>query len=893
MKLGGRLPSITFTLAVIGVFLLAPLLAVTSAQWRSASARVDSATRVQQSSDRLGVLLQLGPAINNEILSTGWTNGRADLITELPDAAIPILSLNVASTVEQAQARVDQLSRALADNELDQLITEARQTSGDDNAEVLTVGVAYDPVIGKLRADLDDELIRLNFAASATGDQSITRSARLAEAAGDVQTSIVGMDGLWAQLISSDFFAPEIETIQLYNYGLVSFTSRSAVFDASLPSDGPLRDRWDELQHSVELETMLAQYESTALKFNQFGLPETEAPLELDLSDIDFAEAISLAAQISGTLEAAEEVNERLDGIVDTAVDQLEYEAANALDRAEAEQDETILWLLAAAALFITAALAVVVFVSQPVRRMAEAANRLSKGDLDVRVPERGPSEVRIGSKALNEALSSLKTAEAQAVALAEERLDDPILKQKTPGSLGASLQAAVERLASSLADRDRVQRQIEYDASHDGLTRLANRRAVLAELDRAVSRARRSNSYAALLFIDLDDFKTVNDIHGHYFGDTVLKAIGDRLNAAVRDGDLAGRFGGDEFVVVAQPLEDTRAAVVLADRILEEIVAPIVIDGITVIPNASIGVGISTGDLTGDEMLRDADLAVYRAKGNGKARVHVCDDSLRAEFQEQADMEHAIERAIETNEFVLHYQPTVRAGDHQTTLVEALVRWETLEDGLIMPGQFIPVAERTSLILKLDQWVLDAAARQLSEWSQQPETALLEVAVNISARHLGSGTLATDVQSVIDRHAFNPSQLTLEITETALLHDLVGAVEDLRTIRELGVRIALDDFGTGYMSLTNLRSLPVDVIKIDQSFTAELEDHETRSLVQLIIDTGHLLNMEVTAEGVETERQADDMTSMGADLLQGYFFSRPKPACEIIDMPTDWVHAS
>lgn len=891
MKIGGRLPSIAFTLSVVGIVLLAPFLMVTSAQWRSSSAQVQSAQRVQASAARLDVLLRLGPAVNNEVFSTGWTSGQADLFSELPDTATPILSLNIASTVEESRAHVDGLVGMLNDPNLTNHVANARARADDESAELAEVGASYGPLVRWLRISVADELVTLTSAASATGDESIARSVRLAEAAADVQTSLVGMDGRWAQLISADFFSPSIEDVQLFSHGLVEFRARSLAFEAVLPEAGPIRDEWNSLQDGNNLRTIITEYTNTSLRISADGLPmeqDSEAT-ELDLSELEFAEALTIAAKISGTFASADAVNSELDAVVDAALNELRLDAQASVEKANDQRSRTILWLAAAATLFTGAVVAVAALIGRPVRRMADAAEQLSEGNLDVQVPVRGPREVRIGSTALNQALTSLKVTEAQAVALAEERLDDPVLQQETPGNLGASLQAAVKRLTSSLADRERIQQQLEYEATHDGLTKLANRRAVISYLESAIARAGRSKTRAALLFVDLDDFKAVNDSHGHYSGDNVLKTIADRLLTTIREGDLAGRLGGDEFVVVAEPVLDIEEAVQIAERIRRAINEPIVVDGTTIVPDASIGVGLSSGELNADEILRDADLAVYRAKGAGKAGVYVCDEELRSEVQGRAELEAAIVNAIENDEFVMHYQPTVSANDREVISVEALIRWPHPTRGMVSPGEFVPVAERTDLIIDLDRWVLAAAGAQLAKWEDRPETASLPVAVNISARHLGSGLLAEHVRSVVSEYSFDPSRLMLEVTETALLEDLERAAEDLAELRELGVRIALDDFGTGFMSLTHLRSLPVDVVKIDQSFIAEIDDHETRSLIQLILDTGHLLDFSVTAEGVETNEQATAVSDLGADSLQGFFFSRPKPADEVTFEILEW----
>jgi diguanylate cyclase (GGDEF)-like protein len=382
-----------------------------------------------------------------------------------------------------------------------------------------------------------------------------------------------------------------------------------------------------------------------------------------------------------------------------------------------------------------------------------------------------------------------------------------------------------------------------------------------------------------ALLFLDIDGFKSINDAYGHHVGDVALRTIAQRLAASIRRGDLAGRLGGDEFVVVAEPVADLEEAVALSNRILEVVTAPITFEGITITPSASIGIGLADGTLTADELLRDADLAVYRAKSLGKGRVDVCDEDLRNEVQERSSLEHALRAALANDEFVMFYQPTIDPRSRDITSLEALIRWDRPGVGIVGPDQFIPTAERSDLILDIDRWVLRQVAAQLAEWGGRQTLRALPVAVNISGRHLGSGTLLHDVESALAGHDVDHHLLIVEVTETALFEDMATAARELTQLRATGVRIALDDFGTGYMSLSHLRALPVDILKIDRSFVASMASDTEDSLIRLIVDTGHLLGAVVTAEGVETEMQAQQLTEMGNDFLQGYLFSRPVDA--------------
>ena len=526
-------------------------------------------------------------------------------------------------------------------------------------------------------------------------------------------------------------------------------------------------------------------------------------------------------------------------------------------------------------------ALAVSTVIGRPLRRLAESVRRLTNGDTAAKLRPTGPTEIREASQALNEAVDNLAWAERQAHALATGRLDDPILEEQAPGTFGASLQEAVATLTNSLAEREEFRRRLSHEANHDSLTQVANRRSVMANLERSLARTRRSSSQLAVMFIDLDGFKAVNDLEGHPVGDLVLAAVARRLVTSVRRGDQVGRVGGDEFVVVAEPVDGAEEALGLARRLREQVCAPITAGDVSVSVDASVGIAIidAGSDLTADEVLRDADLAVYKAKAKGRGQIVVCDEQLRAELEQRADMEHALRAAIADDELVVHFQPIVDADGVEVLALEALVRWDRGGTGLVPPDHFIPHAERSELIVDVDRWVLDAVARQIREWDDHPTLGVVPVAVNVSARHLGRSDFVEGVLDILTAHDVPCDRLIVEVTESAVVHDLDHAGWSLQELRNRGVRVAIDDFGTGYTSLAHLRALPIDILKIDRSFTS---DPSSASLVQLIIDTGHLLGARITSEGIETDEQGAALSSMGSDELQGFLYGRPVPAAQL-----------
>ncbi len=864
--------------------LLLPFVGVSVNHWMSASARVDSAARVLQATDDVDELLRLPTAIGTEIFARGYEQGREDLLAQLPPIARPFVELDAAITAADAASFVDELVASVDDPELTQLVNDARSLiASSDRVDVVVLERAFSPVGDWLTRAIERQMVELSAGASGTGELSVARFARMSEATTDLQLALSGMDWRWATLAASDFFPSTINDRMLFTHGLVAYESQAIAIESLLPADGPIRARWDELKNSPELAALLEEYRETAEAVSSGTLDLPEPGATIDLANIDFVAASELGGEISAVVANSTAIAERFDALFDASIDALRNEAAAALDATEADRRATVGWLMISSLLFALAIAAVALLIGRPVRRMANAATRLGEGDLDARVPERGPREVLAGAQALNQALSSLKITEAQAVALAEERLDDPVLAQRTPGHLGASLQTAVRRLTLAITERERMQGELEYEATHDGLTSLANRRAVLGHLDMARSRSARTGQHAGLLFVDLDDFKKVNDAFGHRGGDAVLTEVARRLESSRRAGDLAGRLGGDEFVLVAEPIADVDEVMALAERIHAAVTRPIVVDGTTVELQASIGVGLSTEHLSAEDVLRDADLAVFRAKREGGNMLYLCDEELREQVRQRSELEEEIRRGIENDEFELYYQPGVRSSDHKMVSVEALIRWNHPERGLLGPGAFVPVAEFSDLIVELDCWVLDAACRQLSAWQGADEANDLKVAVNISAQHFRGARLADDLKLTLDAHEVDPQRLVLEVTETAIVDDLEAAASELEAARSLGVGVALDDFGTGFMSVAHLRSLPVDVVKIDLSFTQDIETPETKSIMRLIAQTGHVLGMSVTVEGVETEAQLEQLADIGADTYQGYLFSKPVRAHELL----------
>ena len=435
---------------------------------------------------------------------------------------------------------------------------------------------------------------------------------------------------------------------------------------------------------------------------------------------------------------------------------------------------------------------------------------------------------------------------------------------------------------------------ELRSQALKDPLTGLPNRTLLLDRLSHALKRLRRRPGRVAILFCDVDRFKVVNDSLGHQAGDELLVAVARRIESGLRAGDTATRFGGDEFVVVCEDVRNEAQAAEVAERLASSLAEPFLLRGEDIYLTASIGVATSS-DADDDPMslVRDADAAMYEAKAQGRARCVVFDNPMRERAVARLEIENDLRRAIERGELRVHYQPNVKIDNLQTLGVEALVRWERPGRGLVSPSDFIALAEETGLILPLGRFVLREACRQVAEWMADGLVSdTFTVSVNLSAHQLRSPEVLHHVHDAIESSGINPSQLCIEVTESALVDDTRGATETIRRIHGLGVRIAIDDFGTGYSALSYLHLLPVEILKIDRSFVGRLgPDPRDRAVITGLIDLAHALSLTVVAEGVETADQLADLAAMACDIAQGYYFAKPQAAPAMRSLLRSEVH--
>jgi diguanylate cyclase (GGDEF)-like protein/PAS domain S-box-containing protein len=444
-----------------------------------------------------------------------------------------------------------------------------------------------------------------------------------------------------------------------------------------------------------------------------------------------------------------------------------------------------------------------------------------------------------------------------------------------------------VESVAHVLAaaiERWRSDESMRHHALHDPLTGLPNRTLFLDRLAQLLARRQASSASAAVMFLDVDNFKLVNDSLGHEAGDQLLRAIAPRLAEALRPTDTVARFGGDEFVVLCEEVVDGRDAVQVAERLQESLAAPFVLDGEQHFLSASIGVALASGQYaTPAEAMRDADAAMYRAKERGRGECELFDDAMRERALGRLRMETALRGALDREELRVEYQPVVSLGDGSIVGLEALMRWDNLGLGPVAPLEFIPIAEDTGLIVALGRWMLETVCRQAVEWGSELGAAAPVVSVNLSPRQVANAELIPAVASVLDDTGLDPSRLGLEITENVLLSEAGSPWNTLHSLKRLGVTLMLDDFGTGWSSLGYLKRFPVDVLKIDRTFVDGLGDEaEDSAIVKAVVGMAAALELGVIAEGVETAAQVECLRALGCERAQGYWFGRPRPACDV-----------
>ncbi len=516
--------------------------------------------------------------------------------------------------------------------------------------------------------------------------------------------------------------------------------------------------------------------------------------------------------------------------------------------------------------------------------RLSEALEHLSRSEydvilLDLSLPDSSGVEtvdqMRAAVHHMPVVVLSGQDDEDTALRAIQGGAEDYLLKGHGDGGLIArSIRYSIER--------KRSEERLAYMAQYDHLTGLTNRALFQDRLEQALARAKRSGALVALMFLDLDRFKAVNDTLGHGTGDLLLKKVAERLEGSVRETDTVARIGGDEFGIILEGLTEAQDAALVARKIIDKLVQPFVLDGHEVFVTTSIGIAVYPSS-NGDSLLTDADSAMYCAKEQGRNTYRFHTPEMNAQVRERLNMESKLRRALDQEEFLLYYQPQVDLTTGMIVGTEALLRWQHPELGLVSPGKFIPVLEDIGMIVRVGEWVLQTACRQSKAW-QRDGFPPLRMAVNISARQFSRRDLIDTVAGVLTETGLDPNYLELEITESLLMEDIKAnsrLLDELKTSVE-GLRVSIDDFGTGYSSLSYLKTFPIDLLKIDQSFIRDITTNsDDAAITTTIIVLAHNLRLKVIAEGVETEEQMTYLREKGCDEAQGFYFSRPLPADE------------
>jgi diguanylate cyclase (GGDEF)-like protein/PAS domain S-box-containing protein len=436
---------------------------------------------------------------------------------------------------------------------------------------------------------------------------------------------------------------------------------------------------------------------------------------------------------------------------------------------------------------------------------------------------------------------------------------------------------------ARDITERKLAQEQLVFNATHDGLTGLPDRALFLGRLQSVVDRMKRHpHEAAAVLFIDIDDFKVVNDCYGHVIGDALIKEVSNRLRACLRSDGTIARMGGDEFTILVEDVTDPSDAIRVAERIQSSFERPFLLEGLEIFKSMSIGIALTSPETSAEVVLQNADIAMYRAKSQGKARSELFDRTMHEQVMSRLLLEAKLRYALQNEELTLHYQPIVAVDTRAVQGFEALLRWQPPGSNSIPPSTFVPVAEQCGLIVPISIWVLKKTCLEAASWRQRyPADPPLYVGINISSKHFSHGGFIGHVKDALEESAIDPQCITIELTESLAMNDVAATLQTMSQLRSLGVKLSIDDFGTGYSSLSYLRRFPVDTLKIDQSFVKTM-DAENYAIVKTIIGLANNLELKVVAEGVETPNQHQLLALAGCGSAQGYLFAEPMPAKSI-----------
>lgn len=864
------------------VAVLVPILALGVVGGRTVADRHQDVRRVDRLADRLVVIDQLldlrtalfAERVAAELLVPGRRPpddvlGATEFGTRVLDG-----QASLAAATDAALAALDPDERPFLPGELAAIRADRAVWGRSSDA----IRERLDPLSRATQSALEGAVAQVRATAVDLGDAELIaagttfqRSLRLPETAGQI---FGALSDLW--------LAAPADRARLQSEvaaAAATFETSSASFAQAVGGDdGPVAEFWrGPMQMPSAIAALLEQVQGGVL-----STPERPAGEPISVG-------VSLLESVDWTIHA--------DELPSIAAADMSRVASRVAGDATSTERITVVLVLLAVVLSVGVAVLFGRSIVAPVRRLTDRARQVGAGDLaHDALPLRGPPDVASASAALNDVVTTLRLLGQKSQALADVEFAHPSLQQQLPGDLGAALQRSTEVLSTSIAEREHLRAQLMHDATHDSLTGLANRAALRAALAglRATGGPR---SRAAIVFIDLDGFKLINDRQGHAAGDLVLQVTAQRIERLAPPACTVARLGGDEFVVLLDGV-DPVTPVSLARSVIGAVADPIPFGAQMLTVRACAGVAIS--DLPGDpvlgpaDLLQRADLAVYHAKRTGPGTLATYDTEFGRRVAQDDDVERALGGALQpgSDELRLVFQPIV-AMSGPLMAVEGLVRWDRRRHGRVLPDDFVPVAERSGLVVALDLWMLRMTVRQLAAWADDPAMGKVPVCVNVSGRTLLQQGFVEDVTAALAAQGVAADRLVVEVTETALVTDLGLARQHLQRLRAAGVRVAIDDFGTGYTSIAHLREMPMDELKIDGSFVQRLPDPGERILVQMINDVARLLGVQTVAEGVETVAQAEILRSIGCDALQGYLYSEPLDAGAMARWAAQWAGAA
>ncbi len=850
---------LAFPLAAVGVFSVREV-ERNDESTSSANAVADAAS-IQAMASAVFVPLEIERSADLGLARVGELG--VDLDTVIDATGIDLLGLRT-SNAERLDGALASLATVLA-----------------DPAQAAQIRTVADQIV-ELRVDLDDRSSSVG-AATEVFDTAFAHLADVVASSGaTIANATTSTPGTVSTVRRLELVIDVVATARQEMEGFTAIVLSDSATSATAMAAGGIRhgDALDAAASSYPSE--IARLDSAHDALPTIPMAAFDGAVELD-DDFTMVDVLQVA-----------------DGLF-AHVDYLELVAAFSAEQTELLREDVDTWaadaarrnrltLLALGGVGLASLLFGVVVTRsfvRPLNLLRLQAERISAGELHAEpLVVEGPTDIRKVTGALNDMAGTLSLVEDHMDALAAAGVGHEFELRQLPGHVGTSMRTSMERITALTTRLQMSESRLAEEARIDNLTGLPNRFAVLEHIERILRTLPADTDVevpsTGVMFLDVDGFKSVNDTHGHAVGDVVLRDIAQRLRGSIRDIDLVARLGGDEFLVIVADVSEPERLIAFGERMIEQIELPYRIGDQLFVVSASVGAThIERGD---DSMsaIQRADAAVYQAKQRGRRRVEMFDVDLQRSIEHQAELELALRQAIQHDELRMYLQPLVDLSTGLPSGAEALVRWERPGVGLVPPGDFIPIAERSGLIFELERWMLDQACRRVAEWALMGRAEGLRLAVNISGRHLIEGDLVGDLDAAIAATGADPNLLEIELTESQLLDDVERASAVLNAVRDRGVKVAIDDFGTGYSSMTYLQKLPVDVVKIDRSFITSATTNDFDStIIDTVVTIGRALALEIVAEGIETSEQLEYVTRAGVTQGQGFLLARPMPAHE------------